>query len=48
MVTDDPTLVRFVEDLTQINQGRAYYTALGKLGQFLLVDYIRNRKRSVR
>ena len=48
MVTDDPTLVSFVEDLTKINQGRAYYTALGKLGQFLFVDYIRNRKRSVR
>jgi len=48
MVTDDPTLVSFVEDLTKINQGRAYYTSLGKLGQFLLVDYIKNRKRSMR
>ena len=48
MVTDDPTLVSFVEDLTKINQGRAYYTALGRLGQFLFVDYIRNRKRSIR
>lgn len=48
MVTDDPPLVDFVEQLTKTNRGRAYYTALGKLGQFLLVDYIRNRKRSVR
>jgi uncharacterized protein with von Willebrand factor type A (vWA) domain len=48
MVTDDPTLVSFVEDLTKINHGRAFYTSLGKLGQFLLVDYIKNRKRSVR
>lgn len=48
MVTDDPPLVEFVEELTKTNRGRAYYTALGKLGQFLLVDYIRNRKRSVR
>ena len=48
MVTDDPTLVSFVEDLTKINRGRAYYTSLGKLGQFLLVDYIKNRRRSVR
>jgi len=48
MVTDDPPLVEFVEQLTKTNRGRAYYTALGKLGQFLLVDYIRNRKRSVR
>jgi uncharacterized protein with von Willebrand factor type A (vWA) domain len=48
MVTDDPPLVEFVDELTKTNRGRAYYTALGKLGQYLLVDYIRNRKRSVR
>ncbi|MGH7144855.1 MAG: vWA domain-containing protein [Planctomycetota bacterium] len=48
MVADDPYLVNFVEDLTKINKGRAYYTSLGKLGQFLLVDYINNRRRSVR
>ncbi|HYF48859.1 MAG TPA: VWA domain-containing protein [Planctomycetota bacterium] len=48
MVTDDPPLVEFVDELTKTNRGRAYYTALGKLGQFLLVDYIKNRKRSVR
>jgi uncharacterized protein with von Willebrand factor type A (vWA) domain len=48
MVTDDPPLVEFVDELTKTNRGRAYYTALGKLGQFLLVDYIRNRKRTVR
>jgi Ca-activated chloride channel homolog len=48
MVTDDPPLVEFVNELTETNHGRAYYTALGKLGQFLFVDYIRNRKKSVR
>ncbi len=48
MVTQDPYLMQFVEQLTEINHGRAYYTGLGKLGQFLLVDYVKNRKRSVR
>lgn len=48
MMTDDPTLVQFVEELTELNRGRAYYTALDRLGGFLLVDYIRNRKRTVR
>ena len=48
MMTDDPYLRSFVEDLTEINQGRAYYTGLGKLGSMLMVDYINNRKRSVR
>jgi Ca-activated chloride channel family protein len=48
MVTQDPYLMQFVEQLTEINHGRAYYTGLGKLGQYLLVDYVKNRKRSVR
>ncbi len=48
MMTDDPVLTGFVEELTELNQGRAYYTGLGKLGAFLMVDYINNRKRSVR
>ena len=48
MMTDDPYLRSFVEDLTEINQGRAYYTGLGKLGSMLMVDYMTNRKRSVR
>ncbi len=48
MMTDDPVLTSFVEELTEVNQGRAYYTGLGRLGATLLVDYINNRKRSVR
>jgi uncharacterized protein with von Willebrand factor type A (vWA) domain len=48
MVARDPYLVNFVEDLTKANSGRAYYTGLGKLGEMVLVDYIRNRKRSYR
>ncbi len=46
MVARDSYLVNFVEDLTKANQGRAYYTGLGKLGEMLFVDYIRNRKRN--
>ncbi len=48
MLTEDPVLVEFVQDFTQVNQGRAYYTGLGKLGNTLFVDYLRNRRRSVR
>ena len=47
MMTDDPTLVSFVEKLTELNRGRAYYTSLDDLGGFLLVDYVRNRRRNV-
>lgn len=48
MVATDPYLVNFVEDLTKANNGRAYYTGLGKLGEFVLVDYIRNRRKTFR
>ncbi len=45
MVAQDPYLVNFVEELTKANQGRAYYSSLGNLGQFVFVDYIRNRRK---
>ncbi|MBZ0268779.1 VWA domain-containing protein [bacterium] len=45
MVAQDYHLVNFVERLTEINRGRAYYTGLDDLGRFLFVDYVRNRKR---
>ncbi|MAT40301.1 MAG: hypothetical protein CL946_11935 [Ectothiorhodospiraceae bacterium] len=48
MVARDPYLVNFVEDLTKANNGRAYFTGLGKLGEYVLIDYIRNRRKEVR
>lgn len=44
MLTDDPTLVDFVETFTRTNRGRAYYANAERLGNFVLVDYIRNRR----
>ena len=44
MVAEDYHLVNFVQRLTEINQGRAYFTGLDQLGRFLFVDYVRNRK----
>ncbi len=48
MLTDDPTLVDFVERFTRVNHGRAYYSQLDRLGSFVLVDYVQNRRRRVR
>ncbi len=48
MLTADPTLVDFVESFTRENRGRAYYSGLDKLGSFVFVDYLANRKRRVR
>jgi uncharacterized protein with von Willebrand factor type A (vWA) domain len=45
MVARDPYLINFVEDLTKANQGRAYYSGLQHLGEFIFVDYIRNRRK---
>jgi uncharacterized protein with von Willebrand factor type A (vWA) domain len=45
MVARDPYLINFVEDLTRANQGRAYYSTLDNLGEFIFVDYIRNRRK---
>lgn len=48
MLTSDPLLVEFVEDFTRVNHGRAYYSELDRLGSFVLVDYVRNRRGRVR
>lgn len=45
MVARDPYLIDFVEELTKANKGRAYYSTLENLGQFVFVDYIRNRRK---
>ncbi len=48
MVARDRMLINFVEQLAEVNQGRAYFSGLGKLGHQLLVDYMNNRRRTVR
>ena len=48
MVASDPWLVEFVEDLTRINRGRAYFTGLDDLGGYVFRDFVRNRRRRVR
>jgi uncharacterized protein with von Willebrand factor type A (vWA) domain len=45
MLTDDALLVGFVEELTRTNRGRAFYAQPERLGDFVLVDYLRNRRR---
>lgn len=45
MVARDPYLINFVEEFTKANQGRAYYSSLNKLGEFIFVDYLRNRRK---
>ncbi|HUN66056.1 MAG TPA: VWA domain-containing protein [Bacteroidota bacterium] len=45
MVARDPYLINFVEELTRVNKGRMYYPQLQNIGEFVFVDYIRNRRK---
>ncbi|HWP82134.1 MAG TPA: VWA domain-containing protein [Bacteroidota bacterium] len=47
MVARDPYLINFVEEFTKANVGRAYYSSLNNLGEYIFVDYIRNRRRRI-
>jgi len=48
MLATDSLLTQFVEKLTQINRGRAYFASPHNLGEFIMADYIRNRRKRVR
>ncbi|MEE8443523.1 MAG: VWA domain-containing protein, partial [Dehalococcoidia bacterium] len=40
-------LLDFVDRMTRINKGRAFYTTPDKLGEFVLVDYLNGRRKRV-
>jgi hypothetical protein len=44
MLDDDPTLVSFVDQMTRITRGRAFYVTSETLEQHLLVDYLRKKR----
>ncbi|MSQ23326.1 MAG: VWA domain-containing protein [Chloroflexi bacterium] len=41
-------LTEFVDQMTRINKGRAFYATPDRLGEYVLVDYVDNKRRSVR
>jgi len=47
MIAQDPYLRKFVEKFTQQNQGKAFLTGLGDLGEMIFEDYERNRIRRI-
>ncbi len=48
MLARDQYLVDFVEEMTTINKGRAFYSGLNKLGETVFVDYLNNRRKNFR
>lgn len=48
MIAQDPYLQSFVEQFTEANQGKAFYTGLKGLGQMIFEDYETNKKKNIR
>ena len=47
MLENNYQFVNFVERMTRINNGRAFYSSAANLGEYLLVDYVSNRRKRV-
>jgi uncharacterized protein with von Willebrand factor type A (vWA) domain len=47
MLDDSPSLRRFVDEMTRVNKGRAFFTKPDQLGKYLLVDYMKRRKQVI-
>jgi uncharacterized protein with von Willebrand factor type A (vWA) domain len=41
-------LIDFVDQMTKINRGRAFYATPERLGEYILVDYVDNKRKKVR
>ena len=40
-------LMDFIDQVTRVNKGRAFYSTPNQLGQYVMVDYLRSRKRRI-
>ena len=47
MLEADHQLMNFVDKMTRINRGRAFYTTPDRLGRYVMVDYLRSRRKRV-
>ncbi|MGH7772569.1 MAG: VWA domain-containing protein [Candidatus Binatia bacterium] len=47
MLDDSPVLRGFVDEMTRINRGRAFYTRPDRLGEYLLVDYVSRKRKKI-
>ena len=47
MLENSYQLMDFVDKMTRINRGRVFYSTPDKLGEYVLVDYVANRKKRV-
>jgi len=47
MLARDRTLVEFVKRVSEIASGKAYFTSTMTLGQFVLMDFLRRKTKTV-
>ena len=47
MLSKDPFLENFVDRLTRINKGRAFYTTPEKIGEYIVVDYLCRKRKKI-
>jgi uncharacterized protein with von Willebrand factor type A (vWA) domain len=47
MLENNYQLVNFVDRMTRINRGRTFYSSAANLGEYVLVDYVTNRRKRV-
>ena len=45
MLAKDPYLVQFVQKVSEIARGKAYFTSTLTLGQYIMMDFMRNKRR---
>jgi len=45
MIARDPYLVNFVDQFTNANNGKAFYSSLQGLGEFIFMDYKQNKRK---
>jgi uncharacterized protein with von Willebrand factor type A (vWA) domain len=48
MLDRSPYLSAFVEQMSTLNKGRAFYATPEKLGHYVLVDYVSNKRKNLR
>src|ERR1035437_4763743 len=48
MIAQDPYLQAFVRNFTEVNGGKAFYSSLDGLGNYIFEDYERNKRKTVR
>jgi uncharacterized protein with von Willebrand factor type A (vWA) domain len=48
MIAKDPYLIEFVEEFSKVCGGKAFYTGLDGLGEFIFVDYAAHRRGKIR